>query len=148
MTAAIKSLVRRYYEEVVSTGAIDRIQEFIGAEYVEVHDNVAYPLGIEGAIQHVVGVRATYPDLVLRVDHQIAEGEWVATSVTMRGTQLGEWAGIRPTGKPIEVTAVNIDRVVEGRIVQHGGAANLLGPLLAVGAVVPSASTEHGAGAD
>lgn len=47
----------------------------------------------------------------------------------------GQWIGIRPTGKPVVVTAVNADRVVDGRIVEHGGAANFLGPLLATGAV-------------
>ena len=31
--------------------------------------------------------------------------------------------------------AVNIDRVVNGRIVEHGGAANLLEPLLEIGAI-------------
>jgi formylmethanofuran dehydrogenase subunit C len=30
---------------------------------------------------------------------------------------------------------VNIDRVVGGRIVEHGGATNMLGPLLEIGAV-------------
>jgi hypothetical protein len=30
---------------------------------------------------------------------------------------------------------VNIDRVVDGLIVEHGGAANMLGPLLEIGAV-------------
>jgi hypothetical protein len=39
-------------------------------------------------------------------------------------------------GKRIEVTAVNIDRVVDGRIVEHSGAANLLSALLDAGAVV------------
>ena len=53
----------------------------------------------------------------------------------MRGTHRGEWHGIKPTGKPVEVSAVNIDRVVNGRIVEHGGAANLLGPLLEIGAI-------------
>jgi hypothetical protein len=33
------------------------------------------------------------------------------------------------------MTAVNIDRVVDGRIVEHGGAADLLLPLLEAGAV-------------
>lgn len=47
-----------------------------------------------------------------------------------------QWsAHIEPTGKPVEVTAVNIDRVVEGCIVEHSGAANLLGPLLEIGAI-------------
>lgn len=63
------------------------------------------------------------------------EGEWVVTRVTMRGTHRGEWLGIKPTAKPVEVTAVNIDRVVDGRIVEHGGAANLLAPLSKSGAI-------------
>lgn len=33
------------------------------------------------------------------------------------------------------MTAVNADRVIDGRIAEHGGAANLLGPLLEIGAV-------------
>ena len=41
---------------------------------------------------------------------------------------------MEPTGKPVAFTGVNVDRVVEGRIVEHGGAANLLGPLLEIGA--------------
>jgi hypothetical protein len=33
-----KALVRRFYEEVVSTGAVDRVGEFVAPDYVEVHD--------------------------------------------------------------------------------------------------------------
>jgi len=130
-----KRLVRRYYEEVVNTGAIDEVPRFVSPNYVEVHDNKRYAIGIEGAKEHIRGVRHTYPDLHLTAEQQIAEGEWVVTRVTMRGTHLGEWQGIEPTGKPIEVTVVNIDRVTSGRIVEHGGAANLLGPLLEIGAI-------------
>ncbi len=132
---ANKALVRRYYEQVVGTGDVGRIADFVGPEYTEVHRNVRYPLGIEGAREHVLGVRRTYPDLVLTVGEQIAEGEWVVSQVTMRGTHRGEWMGIRPTGRPVEVTAVNVDRVLNGRIVEHGGAANLLEPLLEIGAI-------------
>jgi steroid delta-isomerase-like uncharacterized protein len=132
---AIKSIVRRYYEEVVNTGDIEDILRFVSPDYTEDHDGVKHRVGIEGAKEHIRGVRRTYPDLHLTVEQQIAEGEWVATRVTMRGTHRGEWLGIPPTGKTIEVTAVNLDRVVGGRIVEHGGAANLLQPLLEIGAV-------------
>jgi predicted ester cyclase len=131
-----KKLVRQYYEEVVSTGAVEQVERFISADYVEVHDNKRYSIGIKGAKEHIRGVRETYPDLNLKVEQQIAEGEWIVTRVTMRGTHSGEWQGIKPTGRSVEVTAINIDRVVNGRIVEHGGAANLLGPLLEIGAVV------------
>ena len=134
-TADNKHLVRRYYEDVVSTGRVEHVPSFIAPDYVEVYDEVRYPLGIEGATQHILGVRRTYPDLTLTVTQQIAEGEWVVSHVLMRGTHQGPWLGIMPTGKAITITAVNIDRVVEGRIVQHGGAANLLEPLLRIGAI-------------
>lgn len=42
---------------------------------------------------------------------------------------------MRPTGEKLEMTAVNIDRVIDGRIVEHGGAANLLEPFLKIGAI-------------
>ena len=130
-----KKLVRRYYEQVLNTGSVEEITGFISPDYVEVHDNKRYSIGLDGAREHVLGVRRTYPDLHLTIEQQIAEDEWVVTRVTMRGTHQGEWQGLKPTGKPVEVTAVNIDRVVDGRIVEHGGAANFLEPLMRIGAI-------------
>jgi predicted ester cyclase len=130
-----KKIVRRYYEEVVNTGDVDRISEFIAADYEEVYNNVRYAMGIEGAKEHVTGGRQTYHDLHLTIEQQIAEGDWVVTRITARGPHQGEWLGIKPTGKAVAFTGVNIDKVVDGRIVEHGGAANLLEPLLEIGAV-------------
>jgi len=130
-----KALVRRYYEEVVNTGNVAELGRFIAADYIEVYNNVRYPVGLEGAKRHVIGGRETYPDIHLTVEQQIAEGEWVVTRVTARGTHKGVWMGMKPTGKKVEMVVVNIDRVVDGRIVEHGGAANLLEPLMAIGAI-------------
>jgi predicted ester cyclase len=134
-TVDATTLVRRYLDEVVNTGDVSRIEGFLSPDHREVHDGRVYPIGVAGAREHVLGVRRTYPDLQVSVERQIAEGEWVATVITARGTHAGEWAGIRPTGKVLTYTGVNVDRVVDGRIVEHGGAANLLGPLLEAGAV-------------
>jgi hypothetical protein len=51
-------LVRRYYEEVVNTGDVDRLAEFISPAYVEVHNNIKHSIGLEGAKEHVLGVLA------------------------------------------------------------------------------------------
>ena len=130
-----KTIVRRFYLEVVNTGKVDGIEDFISEEYTEDNDGKKHAVGIDGAKAHIHGVRQTYPDLHLSIERQIAEGEWVATCITARGTHQGSWLGIKPTGKPVAFTGVNIDRVVGGRIVEHGGAANMLGPLLEIGAV-------------
>jgi predicted ester cyclase len=130
-----KRLIRRYIEEVINTGNVDRLPEFIGPDYVEIYNNVKYESGLEGATKHILGGRETYSGLHLAIEKQIAEGDWVVTQVTARGNHQGIWMGIKPTGKDVEFTCVNVDKVVDGRIVEHGGAANMLEPLLAIGTV-------------
>ena len=85
-----KVLVRRYLEEVVNTGDVDRLAEFIAPDYIDRNDQGR---GIEGAKRHVLGVRQTYPDLHVTVGQQVAEGEWVVTRVTGRGSHLGRGTG-------------------------------------------------------
>ena len=134
-TEANKRLVRRFYEEVVNTGDVGEIAEFVAPECVETDGRARVESGPEGMAEHVRDVRKVYPDLHLTVERQIAEGEWVATVVTARGTHVGEWLGMKPTGEELVFTGVNVDRVVDGRIVEHGGAANMLQPFLEAGAV-------------
>ena len=136
---ANKAVVRRFYEEVVSTGDVERVPSFIGEECVETDGRVRVESGIEGMIEHVRGVRSVYPDLRITVGRQVAEGDWVASAITATGTHAGEWLGMAPTGQVLEFTGVNVDRVVDGRIVEHGGAANMLMPFLEAGARRPVA---------
>ena len=130
-----KSLVKDYYETVVNTGNVSRISEFISENYTEVFQNETSRLGIEGAIKHIQGVRENYTDLNLRIDYQIAEGDLVATCYTRTGTHNGNWMGIKPTGKRICVTGVNIDKIKNGKMIEHGGAANLFDALSDIGAI-------------
>lgn len=130
-----KLLIREYIENVVNTGNVDDIEKYISPDYFEGNRPGGQVVGVEGAKQHILGVRQTYPDLHVTIEQQIAEGDWVATRVTARGTHQGSWLGIKPTGKKVEVTGVNIEKVVHGRIVEHGGAANMLEALLEIGAV-------------
>ena len=130
-----KTLVRQFYEGIINTGNVDKIAEFISSDCVEVSGKVRVASGVDGMARHVLGVRETYPDLSLTIDRQIAEGDWVVTQITARGTHRGSWLGMKPTGRVLEFTGVNVDRVVEGKIVEHGGAANMLEPFLNVGAI-------------
>jgi predicted ester cyclase len=138
VTESNKRLVRRFYEEVVNTGAVERVAEFVDPGCVETDGRIRVESGIDGMAEHVRSVRTVYPDLHLTIERQVAEGEWVVSVVCARGTHAGEWLGIEPTGKRLAYSAVNVDRVVEGLIVEHGGAANLLIPLMHVGAVRPA----------
>jgi predicted ester cyclase len=130
-----KELVRRFYEEILNTGKVDKIADFISSECAEVSGKIRVAGGVEGMARHVLGVRDTYPDLHLTIERQIAEGDLVVTQITARGTHRGSWLGMKPTGRLLEFTGVNVDRVVDGKIVEHGGAVNMLEPFLDVGAI-------------
>ena len=130
-----KTIVRRYIEEAVNTGNVDILDEFISPNYTETLDPNGNTPGVEAARQHILGVRQTFPDLHLTIEQQISEGDWVVTCVTARGTHLGSWLDMKPTGRKVEITAVNVDKVVDGLIVEHGGAANMFEALFEVGAI-------------
>jgi predicted ester cyclase len=130
-----KKIIRRYIEEVVNTGNVENLDEFISPDYIETLDPGKKVLGVEGARQHIMGVRQTFPDLHLTVEKQISEGDWVVTCITARATHKGEWLGIKPTGKKVEITGVNVDKIINGKMVEHGGAANMFEALLNIGAI-------------
>jgi predicted ester cyclase len=132
---ANKRITRQFYEEVVSTGAVERVGEFVAHDCIETDGITRVTSGIAGMTDHVRGVRQVYADLRITVERQIAEGEWVASIITARGKHQGEWIGMKPTGQALVFSGVNVDRVVNGKIVEHGGAANMLLPLLEAGAI-------------
>jgi predicted ester cyclase len=54
----------------------------------------------------------------------MAEGDRVAARVVMRGTHMGEFQGLAPTGKRVEVKAIDMFRISGGKIVEHWGHAD------------------------
>ena len=130
-----KTIIRQYVERIENTGDVSNIREFISEDYTEVYEGERYPIGIQGAIDHVLGVRRVFPDLKLTIENQISEGEWVVTTYSVTGTFKDEWFGMKPTGKPITFTGVNVDRIKDGKIIEHGGAVNMFDPLLKAGVI-------------
>lgn len=130
-----KLVVKNFIEKVTNTGDVENISDYISPDYTEVFNGKRYPVGIEGAKKNIIGVRKVYSNLKLEIENQIAEDDWVATCYTMSGIHSGEWMGIKPTGKKIEVTGVNINKIIDGKIVEHGGAANMFEALLNIGCV-------------
>lgn len=64
------------------------------------------------------------PDLAIAIEGLMAERDRVTARVTMRGTHGGEFQGIAPTGKRVEVRAIDMFRIGGGKIVEHWGHAD------------------------
>ena len=120
-----KEMIRYFYEEIVSKNRIIEIDKYVSVDCTARSGETNIPIGLEGMRQHVIDVRKTYPDLRIRVIRQHEENNFVISEIITEATHSGEWLGIIPTGKKLQFTGVNIDLVIENKIVEHGGAANI-----------------------
>ena len=119
-----KELIRRFYEVVVSGNLLDEIPQYISEDCMLRTGDDTTVSGVEGMRQHLIAVRKTYPDYSMKILRQYEDGDVIISEFIMRGTHKGEFIGITPTNKVIEITGVDIDRVMNGKIIEHGGATN------------------------
>ena len=88
------------------------------------------PMRGPGGYLAVIGMmRGGFPDVQWTLEELIAEDDRVAARFTMRGTYRGSFFGVPPTGKQIEVQAMNFYRFSGGQIVEERGQPDLLGLL-------------------
>jgi predicted ester cyclase len=72
MTIAENKRIIRRYIEAPNTGKVDNLHDLISPDYVETLDPEKKMIGVEGAREHITGVRKTFPDLHLTIEKQIA----------------------------------------------------------------------------
>ncbi|MBI5629470.1 MAG: ester cyclase [Elusimicrobia bacterium] len=133
MTTHDKAVARRFYLEAVGGGELAHVESLVGADYVDHNAGLAAGRGPEMVRRHLAALRRTFPDFTLQIEDMVAEGDRVATRVSGRGTHLGEWKGIPPTGALIQLRGMNIDRLAGGKIVEHWGEADTVGMLVQMG---------------
>jgi len=132
-----KALVRRCLADVWDGGRLERVDDLLAESFVR-HGPSATEGEIRGrdGFKRLVSMyRATYPDLRVPIEDQVAEGDLVVTRWTARGTHRGELMGIAPTGNPVSVSGMILDRVVDGRIVEEWASYDALGMLRQLGAI-------------
>lgn len=132
-----KEKIKYFYEQVTSNHLIDEVAEYVSNDCTIRIGKTVIPVGIDGMKQHMIEVRKTYPDLKMTITRQYCDGEYVISEFIMDGSFKGEWLGIKPTGEKLSITGVDIDKVVDGKIVEHGGAANTFEPLFEAKLIQP-----------
>src|SRR5262249_8810214 len=132
-----KAVVRRFFEAFEADD-----QTTLNALLAP--DLVAYSHGGPGPQNretHVQGIRmwnAAFSDTRFTIHEQIAERDMVATRETMPLVHSrGEFQGLPPTGKEITTSAVSIERIKDGKIVERRVISDFLGVMQQLGLVPP-----------
>lgn len=129
--------VKYFYEHITSNNLIEEFSNYIAENCIVRIGESIVEVGIKGMIQHNNDVRKTYPDFKMTVIRQFSDGDTVITEFIMEGTHKGEWLGMKPTGKKLRMSGVDIDRLVDGKIVEHGGAVNTFEALFEADIIKP-----------
>jgi steroid delta-isomerase-like uncharacterized protein len=130
-----KAIVHRFLEEVLN-------QKNPAAAASVCSPSVRWHGGAMGDAQDLPGfqsqlasVFASFPDLSVEIHDVIAEQDRVAVRLTMRGTQLGEFQGVPPTGKRISSAGMNTYRISNNQIVEEWWQNDLLGVMRQIDAI-------------
>ena len=126
-----QEIIQYFYEVLVSENKIEELSSIVSSQCcLRVGDDVSC-IGARGMAEHIIATKRTYPDYTIKIIRQYCDGEYVISEFLMAGTHEGEWLGIKPSRQKLTFTGVNIDRVIDGKIVEHGGAVNTFETLLA-----------------
>ena len=109
------AIVRRVYQ-AFAKGDPEAIDEIVGPDYVCHFMRTEF--GREDLKRNVVAMRAAFPDLQITVEDTFAVEDKVAHRYTMRGTHLGIFMGVPPTGKQVTFSGIMISRFASGRDVE------------------------------
>jgi steroid delta-isomerase-like uncharacterized protein len=132
-----KALIRRFYEEVWDQGNTEFAFEVFADEYVRHDFRATEPQpGPAGQKRIADDFRAAFPDLRVNVDLIVGEDDFVVGRWTATGTHLGSWAGMEPSGRGMTLSAVNIFRFEEGKVVEIWNHRDDLGLREQLGAAV------------
>ena len=82
-------------------------------------------VGVEGVKQAVQFLHAVFSDISAELNELVAEDDKVVIRWTVRGRQVGDFMGIAPTGKIVELEGINIYRVRDGKLSENHERTNV-----------------------
>lgn len=117
MNSTAKQIAMRFYD-AFNHRNIEQLNQVLLSNWV-IHPElpgkgsaIAKYLPIASALLDV------FPDVHFSVEETLAEDNTVAVRAVITGTQHGEWLGVAPSGKRIQILAHDFHRVEAGRIAE------------------------------
>lgn len=136
-----KRLYLRLAEEVLTNKNLALADELIAPDFREHVGGEVRRVGVEGFKAARSRRNAAFPDWKVTVNDIIAEGDKVVARATGQGTHLGEYMGIPPTGRRIEVSWIAIYRIADGKLAEHWQQIDELGLRRQLGVVLTLPAT-------
>ena len=127
--------MRRMYD-LLSAGDIDGFGDLIADDFVEHDDVPGFEPSKEGVKQFFHMYRAAFPDLRMEPLDVLPSGDKVVARVRGTGTNDGDFVGMPPSGKSVDVELIDIIRFGDdGLAREHWGVFDALKMMQQLGAI-------------
>lgn len=94
----------------------------------------------QGVLDSARLMHEAFPDQELKLDHVIASKDEAACHFTISGTHTGDFMGLPPTGRRVQIEGVSIVKVRNGKVVEDITEIDAMGLMDQLGAPSPIAN--------
>jgi len=127
-----KDLVHRYHVDVWEEGNLDHAWQYLGQGFTSHATVTTLPPGQQVGPDFLAQFWTGFPDLYSHQEALIGDGDLVTIRWAITGTHTGTFFGVAPTGRPIQISGMDVLRVADDKIVEHwGGVADQMDDFLA-----------------
>jgi steroid delta-isomerase-like uncharacterized protein len=130
--------MRRTYQ-LLSDGDVDGFAQLLADDFVEHDEMPDLPPTKDGVIELFRTYLAAFPDLHMEAVEILPSANKTVARVTTSGTQKGEFMGMPPSGRRVEVQMIDIMEFDDaGLVCGHWGVIDMLSMLQQLGAIPES----------
>jgi steroid delta-isomerase-like uncharacterized protein len=129
-----KALVLKFYQ-AFDDRQIEQAVELLAEDFVAHLAGMSDPLDKASFEQFGMSFYTAFSQGQHIFERIIVSDDWVVTSGIFSAKHLGEFQGLPATGKQISLAVMHMDRVENGKIVEHWGQGDALGLMQQLGIV-------------
>ena len=129
-----KTVIRSFIEEIFNEHNLLSIEKYFGKESVEGSPQAGK--GGEGFKQFLTDFFKAFPDMHTTIEHMVAENNRVVAFHNGSGTHKGEFHGIPPTNKPVNIRSADLYEIENEIITGHWDVVDQLNLLKQTGALL------------
>ena len=117
-TGERNELVQRLVD-AINAADDSALLDLLHEDFVDRTPNPLQGTGRDAFVDKIRQLRSAFPDLRLRVEQVVAEGDRVTFLWTLTGTNDGPFADQDATGINVEFSGMNLQRLADGTVVEH-----------------------------
>jgi len=111
--------VAQKFVDAINAADEDALRDLLHDDFVDRTPNPLQGTVRDAFLDKIRQLRVAFPNMRLRIEQTVVEGDRVSFLWTLAGTNDGPFADQDATGINVEFNGMNLQRLADGRVVEH-----------------------------